>query len=156
MLRRRLAPWAAALAIVATYAGCQGAPDLELCGEIPAGGCPIGRGGTCDDVTCAALYDCVEGKWTQVDLCPPENGGGGAGGEGGDAGVPACITTSLDAGSAGTCHPDLQVPDCPIEAAQGCPDSICLTGCIDFFGCSSDGWVPVAYCDDEGHIVTSP
>jgi hypothetical protein len=55
------------------------------------------------------------------------------------------------------CTPDLQNPDCPVQAAMGCAESVCLTGCGDFFLCLSSGWLDVAYCaDDGGLVVTRP
>src|SRR5438067_1179834 len=75
-------------------AGCPELPPVQLCGEIPAGGCPIGRGGTCDDVTCNGLYDCVDGAWTLAKACPgdggPGDGGPIDGGDGGPDGDGGC------------------------------------------------------------------
>ncbi len=136
---------------------CGEAPPLETCGQIPEGGCPIGRGGSCDDMYCAALHDCVEGKWTQVKRCPDGNGSGGAGGGGGGgagAGAGPCTMVTLDH-SAETlgCKPDLENPDCPAAAAETCAESACLTSCLDFFLCTKDGWIDVAHCDEEGQLV---
>lgn len=147
-----------ALVLVAAAApsGCGGSDPLQLCGQIPEGGCPIGRGGTCDDRVCRALYDCVEGSWTVVTKCAA-NGGGGAGGaaEGG-AGSGGCTPVALDhTGETTGCTPDLQVPDCPAAAAEECATSACLTDCIDFFLCKDAGWTLVAFCDDQGTLVVS-
>src|SRR5258708_5344640 len=70
----------------ALVASCGDLPEPLLCGEIPPGGCPSGRGGTCDDLTCAALYDCVDGAWTPTKTCPIPDGGRPDGGDGGDGG----------------------------------------------------------------------
>jgi hypothetical protein len=51
------------------------------------------------------------------------------------------------------CEPDLQSPDCPVAAAEVCAASVCLTDCTDFFLCTKDGWVDVAYCDEEGQLI---
>jgi hypothetical protein len=151
MLRPRLA-----LSILALLAGCQEWPEVKPCGQIPPDGCPIGRGGTCEDRACAGLYDCIEGQWIQVQSCPAvDGGGGGGGGSGADAGVDACSPITFDhTGEVLGCTPDLQnPPDCPAAAAEGCAEAACLTGCTDFWICMKDGWEGVAYCTEEGQIV---
>lgn len=146
----------AVLAVVLATPACTEPAPVLLCGEIPSGGCPIGRGGTCDDAACAAVYDCVDGDWTVVEACDgqgtgagdtgtmPNDGGGGAGG---------CAELSIDhTGETTGCKPDLQHPDCPIAAAEQCPNSACLTDCVDFFMCTKDGWIAQAYCDENGDL----
>jgi hypothetical protein len=139
---------------------CQPSPELLLCGEIPEGGCPIGRGGTCDDATCVALYDCVEGRWTMTTRCDRGSGaggsGGGAGGSGGGAGGSCTLVTLDHTGEQGGCAPDLQSPDCPAAAAETCAETACLTGCLDFFLCTKEGWATVAYCDEDALLVLMP
>jgi len=154
-----------ALAWVALFliaAGCGDSSELKLCGEIPEGGCPIGRGGSCDDVFCSALYDCKEGAWTRVVSCPGNAGGagGGGGGSGGAAGGGgACDPVTIDhTGEKIGCKPDLQVPDCPAVAAETCVETACLSRCADFYLCKADGaggvsWAIAAYCDADGHLV---
>ncbi|WP_156339013.1 hypothetical protein [Chondromyces crocatus] len=126
-----------------------------LCGEIPEDGCPIGRGGTCDDEVCAALYDCTEGNWVQVVDCEWDGssmGGGGAGS--GDGGAGGCEPLQIDrTGEAVGCLPALRDPDCPVAAADMCEASVCLTGCEDFFLCTEQGWREVAYCSEDGEVV---
>lgn len=130
-----------------------------LCGQIPDGGCPIGRGGTCEDAFCEALYDCVQGDWTEVEVCerPSGGGGAGAGGEGGGgSNEGGCAIVTFDhTGEVRGCEPDLQPPDCPVEAAEVCEP--CITGCVDFFLCveSEAGplWTTVAYCSEDGALV---
>lgn len=143
--------------------GCQDFPPLEPCGEIPAGGCPAGLS-TCSDPTCTGLYSCVSGVWTSMQLCPPPDGGmGGAdggGSSGAGGGVPEggpCTPVKIDtSGEAMNCTPDLENPDCPVEAALGCAETVCLTGCLDFFLCTATtGWLDVAYCDDQGNLVVT-
>lgn len=148
-------PGALVLAVLA-LSGCGGLDPVQPCGEIPEDGCPIGRGGTCDDALCAALYDCVEGRWERVETCDNDPVGVGAGGAGvgGQGGAGGCATELFDRSrEAPSCTPDLQPPDCPAAAAESC--NPCLTGCEDFFLCQTDGWVTVAFCDEEGVLVVT-
>lgn len=153
------APLAAAFVTLPT-GGCQPSLELKLCGEIPTNGCPLGRGGSCDDVSCSGLYDCVEGHWTLSVDCKREGGSsGGAGGGSADAGPDAaCMPVTIaHTGEVQGCKPDLQNPDCPVAAAEAvCRESVCLTGCDDFFLCKKDGWALAAYCDEEGELVITP
>jgi hypothetical protein len=149
----------------------------ELCDQIPEGGCPTGRGGTCDDPLCEALYDCIDGSWQKTEACKGTSSGGGgsamstagsggssgaggcAQGTGGTGGSGGCTPVMLDhTGELVGCMPDLQFPDCPAAAAEQCAESACLTGCDGFFVCTEDGWTEVAYCDTEtcALIVSSP
>ncbi len=139
-------------------AGCGGSAEPELCGQIPLDGCPLGRGGTCDDPLCAALYDCAGGTWILTEACPSFGGGGGAGGTGaGGAGAGGCATVTFDrSNEVSGCTPDLQSPDCPASAAEVCISSACLTDCLDFFLCTKDGWVDVAHCDLDGNLMIVP
>ena len=139
--------------------GCANSSGIELCKEIPTDGCPMSRGGSCDDESCAALYSCVDGFWKLVETCSSGGpGGGGAGAGGGSGGVGAaggCGAASIDkTNQAQGCMPALQSPDCPVEAPESCAP--CVTGCIDFFMCVSDGWQVVAYCTEEGDLVVEP
>jgi hypothetical protein len=138
--------------------GCGGDPPLQLCGEIPTGGCPVGRGGTCDDTTCEALYDCVSGAWTRTKSCPmmatsSSSSSTGAGG------APSCPVMIDYSNQTTDCTPDLETPDCPALAADSCA---ACDGCDDFLLCEIDqktgekGWVAVAFCDDNGHVVLYP
>jgi hypothetical protein len=136
---------------------------IQTCGEIPDDGCPIGGGGTCDDVTCPALYDCEGGAWVLVQTCPNNLlGGGGAGGNGaggsGGLGAGGCEMVDIDIGEqAMGCMPDLETPDCPIEAAETCVNSACLTGCCGFDACKATPggpeWTEVAFCNDQGQLI---
>ena len=149
--------------------------DVVLCDEIPEGGCPTGRGGTCEDPLCNALYDCVNGAWKRAEVCGPPGGGGSggsagsggsgaaSGGEGGLDCTPAaggaggCTPVMLDhTGEVGGCSPGLQSPDCPAAAAESCAESACLTGCTDFFVCRAGGWEAVAYCDMDCKLTPVP
>lgn len=135
--------------------GCGSPGGVLLCGEIPEGGCPAGRGGSCDDAACAGLYDCVEGDWTEVEPCetgPSAGTTSGGGGGGGDEGEGGCAPAVIDhGGEAHDCTPDLLEPDCPAVAAEVCAP--CETGCVDFFLCTSDGWIDVAACEEDGTFV---
>jgi hypothetical protein len=153
-------------------------PELKLCEDaVPEGGCPTGRGGTCEDPSCKALYDCVDAAWKKTATCPPTGGAGGAGGvptggtggastggTGGETstgGAGGCSPTGLDhTGETTGCVPDLQSPDCPAAAADPCAETACQTGCLDFYICKQDpsgkSWVAVGYCDDTGHLIASP
>jgi hypothetical protein len=155
----------AASSSVAGLEACGGG-HVMTCGQIPTGGCPIGRGGTCDDSACNGLYDCVEGTWLLLTRCPGGDGGGGssAGGMGGVAGAAGsgaqgggggCVGVTLDhTGETEGCAPELLLPDCPAVAAETCQP--CLTGCVDFFLCLEAGWTVVAYCTEDGEIVVEP
>lgn len=153
MVRRALLSLIVAAALgAAAFVGCGDDAGILLCGEIPAQGCPAGRGGSCTDEACAALYDCVEGDWTVVTRCGPD-----AGSEQGVEVEAGCEQAELDAGVEATgCTPGLQLPDCPVAAARTCAESACLTGCLDFYACSADGWRLMAYCDEEGRVVVEP
>lgn len=147
---------------------------LVLCDQIPDGGCPLDRGGTCDDMACEVIYGCYDGVWKPVELCDGGTGGsggagaattggagaGGAGGGGagaGGAGGGECTPLSFDhTGEITGCIPGLQSPDCPAAVAEGCPEKACTTGCLDFFLCKADGWVSVAYCDEDGNFFEAP
>jgi hypothetical protein len=140
-----------ALASVALIA-CSSGSGVQPCGLIPEGGCPLGRGGTCADRECDALYDCLEGKWTLAEVCSMASGGGGAGGAGGSMGVGGCNGVIIDrTGEAEGCTPDLLEPDCPADAAESCRP--CISGCVDFFLGTRQGWQTVAFCDARGEVV---
>ena len=151
-----------------------GCPSLTYvkCGEIPLDGCPVQSGGSCQDPTCAVLYDCdnANGTWVSVQACTRDGGVGTGGGGGGapmhDAGpcTPPAIDMGPDAGISQGCTTDLESPDCPIAAAEPCAETACLTGCSDFFICSGivapgcpvpPCWVDVAYCDDSGDFIVT-
>ena len=157
--------WAAAGLVsgLCAFVGCS-SNDLQRCDAIPEGGCPLGRGGTCDDAACRALYECVQGRWSMVARCGTGQGGDsghGAGGQGGaagaagsagTAGAASCSGVELDhTGETQGCAPELELPDCPASAAESCQP--CLTGCADFYMCLADGWGWVAYCTEDSELV---
>lgn len=136
--------------------GCS-SRDIIRCGLIPDDGCPVGRGGTCKDETCAALYNCVDGAWVLESTCEQTGGGGGGGSTTGPGagGQGACNGIELDhTGEVENCSPPLQNPDCPASAAELCRP--CDTGCLDFFMCRQDGWGAVAFCDEDGNVIVDP
>src|SRR5688500_7643441 len=91
--------------------GCQSPTTVARCGEIPGGGCPVGRGGTCADQECAALYDCVDGSWKLAQVCElAGSGGGGAGGTGGSGAGGGCEGVVIEDPGGTGCTPDLQEP----------------------------------------------
>jgi hypothetical protein len=152
MLKLRHFSWI--LLPLAAAAGCPTLPEAVPCGIIPEGGCPVGRGGTCDDASCQGLYDCLDGTWVSTKIC-----------DRGDAGVPeggapdggTCSPITVDrSGEQTNCSPDLQSPDCPIEVALPCAETACNTGCVDFYLCTTGGWAAVAYCDEDNGFVASP
>jgi hypothetical protein len=134
--------------------GCPTLPAAIPCGTIPEGGCPLGRGGTCDDTSCRGLYDCVDGVWVSAEVCAGNDGGVPDGGP--SDGGPCTPITVDRSGEQTNCTPDLQSPDCPIEVALPCAETACSTGCSDFYLCTSAGWTAVAYCDDENGFIASP
>ncbi len=159
-------------AVVAAAPSCQDFPPVVPCDDIADGGCPIDRGGTCDDPTCNAIYDCVNGEWTIAQACmQPDAGAGGSGSDDGgpvDSGAAdGCTPVKIDTtGQTTGCMPDNAFPDCPAAAAEGCAESVCLTGCSDFFLCVAVGtgmcldttgpcWIDVAYCTDDGELVVT-
>jgi hypothetical protein len=149
----------AALPTLAVVACQPGLPIGTACGEIPSGGCPSDRGGTCKDPTCTGVYTCIDGEWKLDKTCPPEPDAGSGGGEPSDAAVDgdaapldACTPFMFnDQHQTQNCGPSLEnPPDCPSQAAEGCLESACITGCTDFFMCTKKGWIDVGYCDDDG------
>lgn len=103
------------------------------------------------------MYACNDGAWSLDQVCAAAEvgGGGGAGGAGSGGDQGGCHGVAIDAtGEAPNCTPDLQLPDCPASAAEACEP--CLTGCVDFFVCTSDGWDARAYCGEDGEVVVDP
>jgi hypothetical protein len=143
-------------AFVALIGAACGGSSIQLCGQIPEDGCPLGHGGTCDDALCAGLYDCIDGTWKEVEVCHQGQGGGasttGASGTSSSTGCqPVMLDHSMEMLD---CMPDLENPDCPAAAAEVCGP--CLTGCTDFFMCEPAGWKDVAFCDEMGELILVP
>jgi hypothetical protein len=164
---RVVLPFAAVLGTGIAIWSCQDLPNGIPCSDIPPGGCPIDRGGSCDDPTCSEIYLCENGVWVASQTCGPHDGGTGTGG---DAGTPnpcvpdsgTCTPTMINTkGETTGCTPDLMFPDCPAAAAQGCAECVCTTGCADFYLCLQPDagmppeWVSVAGCTCEGDFVSN-
>ncbi len=154
----------ASLLVLLATVDCQRLPTGTGCVDIPTGGCPLDRGGTCDDATCNALYSCSAGVWSLMQVCvQPDGGAGGSGGGDGDGGISdggasdgACTMVTINTmGEQQDCTPDLEGTDCPFQAALGCAQTACSTGCTDFWLCSMAGWVDVAYCTCDGQLVVT-
>jgi hypothetical protein len=64
---------------------------------------------------------------------------------------PGCADASvqLEGGATGCDPNDVIAPDCPVNVLVGCPQTACLSGCVDFFQCRVEGWTLVAWCDEE-------
>jgi hypothetical protein len=130
----------------------------QLCGEIPGDGCPKDRGGSCDDPTCSAVYTCLNGNWKLDQTCSGDRDAGPdaepleAGADADAGATDGCTPFKFDdKDQAPHCEPSLEnPPDCPSQAAEGCLESACITGCSDFFLCTKHGWIDVGYCDDDG------
>ena len=159
--------WVLVIAAPATLVvGACTTSAAPACHDIPPGGCPADRGGTCDDPVCSAIYTCGDGEWQWVNNCPGGGvgganagggglggaanvGGGGVGGEGGEGGCHGVVIDKR--GQTSGCSPGLMPPDCGVAVAEGCAP--CLGDCSDFFLCTADGWVTVAFCDQDGQLV---
>src|SRR5829696_4686587 len=64
--------FAATLALaLALAAACDDGPVPMPCSNIPAGGCPLGRGVSCSDPACEAVYACRPNNvWELAQECP--------------------------------------------------------------------------------------
>lgn len=140
---------------LACLAGCQEFEQAPHCGPLAGGGCPSSQGGSCEDKLCDAIYTCTSSGWVLDAICDRDGGAMDADAQAADAPW-KCTEAGVELeGSVSGCDPnELFAPDCPVQAALGCPETACLTGCSDFFQCTTDGWVAVAYCDeDTGSLV---
>jgi hypothetical protein len=142
--------WASSWATLLAAAAC-GSARAEPCGLIPEGGCPTGRGGTCRDPLCATLWECAGGQWRFVDECAASGSAATTSASSSGAGG-GCTGVTIDrTGETTGCTPDLQEPDCHVGVAESCQP--CVSGCIDFFLCTADGWLARAYCSEDGELV---
>ncbi len=78
-MSRVLLPLAVATILAIAVSCYQGLPDAIGCNDIPDGGCPTDRGGSCDDPACAAIYTCNDGIWSFAQKCAPIEAGAGGG-----------------------------------------------------------------------------
>ena len=152
-IAERIAAGLSTAALVVQLAAACSAGVSRPCSDIPVDGCPLDRGGTCEDPECAALYACYDGRWSLHERCEQGAGGdGGGGAAGGGAGAGGCAGVTIDhQGETIGCLPELQLPDCPAAIAESCQP--CITGCGDFFLCTEEGWHLVAFCSEEGNVV---
>jgi len=136
---------AGSLAVAATPS-CAEEATAQACTNVPAGGCPLSRGVSCEDPTCAAVYACRDGNVWELDrTCPPREAGAPVdAGEASDAAdaapnPPRDASTDAPPGAYGGPGCDvLQLPDCSLGLALACPSGCC--GCEDLFVCESGGW----------------
>jgi hypothetical protein len=152
---RRLLRLSLLLAFAAPSAmSCADEPAPEPpCADIPRGGCPLGRGASCDDPTCLAVYACRAGNVWELDHACPLRDAADARADAGDASADAPLeaTPTLDAGpdapagaSGGPGCGALQAPDCSLGFALACPAGCC--GCEDLFVCEGGGWTYWSTC----------
>jgi hypothetical protein len=145
---------AVAIGLGSVAAACQGFGEVPHCGQIPSGGCPSSSGGSCDDRTCAAIYQCTDTGWTLQEHCAPTDGGGATDvSDGGGEGDTLCSQVNPEPGSSDCDSSELQDTDCSVQLAYGCGASACLTGCTDFFVCRSGLWLLAGYCDDQNMLT---
>lgn len=155
-----------ALSLVVSSVGylgaCAGEGPIAPCPPLGDGQCTKSRGGSCVDATCRAIYVCEPDRtWRLDEVCAAGDAGTDAAdaradeaGDGDDAGGLGC-DAAIEASTATGCAPELELPDCPVEAAHGCAAAACATGCEAFFACTSAGWSeqPVASCVDGGLVT---
>jgi hypothetical protein len=128
----------------------------QPCTNIPAGGCPLGHGVSCEDPACLAIYACRENDvWELRAPCPGRDAGGPT-----DAFVPetsSSIDASIDAPPGAFGGPgcgDLMEPDCALGIALACGPTCC--GCEDLFVCENGGWELWGTCGDAGPRQSIP
>lgn len=150
-----------ALALASLVAGLMATPACgdtateHACTNIPAGGCPLGRGVSCQDPSCEAVYACRAGNaWELAHACPAHEAGAPR-----DAAVEArpVVDAAIDAppganGGPG-CGP-LQPPDCALGFALVCPSGCC--DCEDLFVCQNGAWVAWGTCSLDAGIRERP
>lgn len=151
--RGRTPAWCARIGVALLAVGCGGGGDLRPCNDIPEGGCPLDRGGSCEDPACAVLYACFDGAWEEHEQCTANTQTTASVSASSSTG--GCAPFEIDrTGETSGCQPDLLEPDCPADALDTC--SPCSLGCVDFYLCLAEGWVNVAHCTEEGDVVSDP
>ena len=150
---------AAVLAIVplVVVAACSSPPTPTPCSDVPAGGCPQDNGAdVCQDPSCDAVYDCVNGKWAFDRACPahPRDASADAPDGATDASTqPRDVHIDAPAGAfGGPGCTDLQQPDCSVGTALLCMDATGCCGCQDLWVCQNGGWVSWGVCADAGVV----
>jgi hypothetical protein len=154
---RLVALFATVASFTVAVASCSDAPTARPCTDIPAGGCPLARGVSCEDPACEAVYACRSGnRWELAHTCPPrdpiEHDASLP-----EAAPPPSFDAAIDAppgafGGAGCAV--LQLPDCPAGLALGCPSGCCE--CEDLFVCENEGWSFWGTCLDGQITPATP
>ena len=149
------------IAIFAVVPACgDGDAISQPCNDIPAGGCPLSYGVSCDDPTCLAVYRCGEDNaWTLDHACPIREAGPDVRDampvDAADSAVPRDAAIDAPPGAYGGdgCGA-LEAPDCALGLALSCPSGCC--GCEDLYVCQSGGWVLWGSCSLDAGITVDP
>jgi hypothetical protein len=147
-------------------AACDSVPDPAACLDVPDGGCPDDNGAAvCQDVTCNAVYGCVNGKWVFEEACPmrasdaaADSSGDSIADSGSDT-MASTVDTSIDVpagANGGQGCVDLELPDCSLGTALACAAAVDCCGCEDIWICQGGGWVPWGGCTDAGLVPSGP
>lgn len=141
-----------------TALACEEPLQRYPCGVLPdPSACPASRGGSCEDRSCSALYECKANSWVFVETCAQkESGGAGGVGGTGQAGNSLAGASLCEVSNSTECSA-LQLPDCDESLLKTCtPDEVCELGCEGFLRCEGGEWSVsyVAYCNEEGEVKT--
>lgn len=144
------------LVAVSAFVACDDAGIVTpKCGEIPTGGCPVGRGDPCLDGTCRAAHRCeTDGVWHLVKTCDGYVEPDASSTDAADAAtvVDAPFVDAPPGAFGGPGCPLLEAPDCPLGTALACSSGCC--GCEDLFVCRANAWDFVGTCDVDAGVVT--
>lgn len=157
MRRRTLLALAIPLAVllaVSLVTACDDVGPDHPCTDVPAGGCPLAHGVSCEDPACEAVYACLPGnEWELRERCPPRppgaEGGATPDAESGAPSFDAAVDAPPGAYGGPGCAPLLE-PDCPLGVALACGGSCC--GCEDLFVCANGGWDYWGSCTTDGPV----
>jgi hypothetical protein len=142
--------------IVLVVAACDSTPTPVECHNIPAGGCPQDNGAdVCGgDMSCTAVYDCVNGGWVFDQMCPPRAHDASTDTGASDVTTPVS-DVHLDAPPGSFGGPgctDLETPDCSVGTALLCAGATDCCGCTDLWVCQNGAWVSWGTCGDAGVV----
>jgi hypothetical protein len=157
-MRRRsmaLAPHALVVLVgLLVASACNDPPTPAVCTDVPDGGCPQDNGPTvCQDPTCDAVYDCVDGKWVFDKACPAHPHDASAPTDAADEAVPPDVHIDAPPGAyGGPGCTDLETPDCSLGTALACVGATDCCGCQDVWICQNMGWTPWGQCADGGLV----